>query len=168
LSALGLGFLAGLIALDVPAAPPAPVAPIITSAATRFTDNGNGTVTDSITGLIWLKNANCFNLQVWNAALSLANGLANGTCGLTDGSTAGQWRLPNRNELQSLIDYTRSSPPALPIDHPFTSVASGGYWSSTTYLPNPSTAWAVNLPDGYVTFGNKSGPGYLWPVRGGL
>lgn len=102
LAVLGLGLLAGLITLDALAASPAPVAPIITSAATRFTDNGNGTVTDSITGLIWLKNANCFNLQVWNAALSLANGLANGTCSLTDGSTAGQWRLPNRSELQSL------------------------------------------------------------------
>lgn len=168
LTVLGLGLLAGLIALDAPAAPPAPVAPIITSATTRFTDNGNGTVTDSVTGLIWLKNANCFGLQVWNAALSAATGLASPNCGLSDGSTAGQWRLPNRNELQSLMDYTRSSPPTLPVDHPFTGVALGGYWSSTTYLLNPSTAWAVNLPDGYVTNGNKGSPGYVWPVRGGL
>jgi hypothetical protein len=36
----------------------------------RFTDNSNGTVTDNLTGLIWLKNANCFNTRTWIQALS--------------------------------------------------------------------------------------------------
>ena len=163
---VALGVLAGLVALDAPAAPPAPVAPIITSAATRFTDNGNGTVTDSVTGLIWLKNANCLGFQPWTNALSSANGLASGNCGLTDGSTAGQWRLPNRNELQSLIDYTTISP-ALPAGHPFVGVQSNYYWSSTTYAPFPRGAWCVLLNDGLVDAHGKPFHLYVWPVRGG-
>ena len=75
----------------------------------RFTDNGNGTVTDNLTGLIWLKNANCFGAKDWAMALSDANTLNNGECGLTDGSVEGDWRLPNVREMQSLIDCERPS-----------------------------------------------------------
>jgi hypothetical protein len=56
----------------------------------RFTDNGNGTVKDNLTGLIWLKDANCFSRRTWAQALSDANSLANGSCGLTDGSSCRQ------------------------------------------------------------------------------
>jgi hypothetical protein len=55
----------------------------------RFTDHSNGTVTDNLTGLIWLKNANCFGGQLWVNAVSAANALASGSCGLLDGSMAG-------------------------------------------------------------------------------
>ena len=55
----------------------------------RFTDNGDGTVTDNLTALIWLKNANCFGAKNWATALSDANALASGSCGLSDGSIAG-------------------------------------------------------------------------------
>ena len=41
----------------------------------RFTDNGNGTVTDNLTGLIWLKNANCGGAKDWATALTFANSL---------------------------------------------------------------------------------------------
>lgn len=74
----------------------------------RFQDmgngTGNGTTKDNLTGLIWLKNANCFGIQAWAGALNSANTLANGLCGLTDGSQAGDWRLPNINELKSLVN----------------------------------------------------------------
>src|SRR3990172_4596891 len=66
----------------------------------RFHDNNNGTVTDNLTGLIWLKDANCFGAKIWAVALTIANGLPNGQCGLNDGSKAGDWRLPNRKELR--------------------------------------------------------------------
>jgi Protein of unknown function (DUF1566) len=69
----------------------------------RWIDHGNGTVTDTMTGLIWLKRADCIH-QPWVAAVAAVNSLANGQCGLTDGSLAGDWRMPNRNELQSLSD----------------------------------------------------------------
>jgi hypothetical protein len=51
----------------------------------RFIDNGDGTVTDNRTGLIWLKNANCFCNQDWWTAMKSANNLAYGYCGLIDG-----------------------------------------------------------------------------------
>ena len=79
----------------------------------RFTDNGDGTVTDNCTGLIWLKNANCFEPTEWSVALTDCNDLADGICGLTDGSVVGDWRLPNVKELLSLIDYANNFP-ALP------------------------------------------------------
>jgi hypothetical protein len=132
----------------------------------RFTDNGNGTVTDNLTSLIWLKNANCFSAETWANALVQADGLANGSCSLADGSVAGDWRLPNMNELESLVDASKSSP-ALPAGHPFTNVQSYYYWSSTTYAPNTAGAWNVHMNVGFVVIYYKSDSYYVWPVRGG-
>jgi hypothetical protein len=132
----------------------------------RFTDNGNGTVTDNLTSLIWLKNANCFSTQTWSTALNSANTLASGSCSLADGSVAGDWRLPNMNELESLVDASKSSP-ALPAGHPFTNVQSYYYWSSTTYAPNTAGAWNVHMNVGFVVIYYKSDSYYVWPVRGG-
>jgi hypothetical protein len=132
----------------------------------RFTDNGNGTVTDNLTGLIWLKNANCFGQRTWTTALSDANSLENGSCGLTDGSSAGDWRLPNVRELQSLVDYGLDDP-CLPSGHPFTVVQSNAYWSSTTYASSTTQAWGVGMHYGFLYANGKTGGYYVWPVRGG-
>jgi hypothetical protein len=133
----------------------------------RWTDNADGTVKDSLTGLIWLKNANCFGAQDWTAALSSANTLESGLCGLTDGSVAVDWRLPNLRELQSLIDYGQVVP-ALPAGHPFTGVQSGLYWSSTSVANGPSgSAWSANLGFGDISAHFKLDDYYVWPVRGG-
>jgi hypothetical protein len=141
----------------------------------RFTDNSNGTVTDNLTGLIWLKNANCFGLRNWGAALGDANGLASGTCGLTDGSIAGQWRLPNVRELQSIVHYGFFNP-AVPntagtakwtAGDPFTGVQSNFYWTSTTTAGWTETAWSVNLVFGTMYNDGKALTEYVWPVRGG-
>jgi hypothetical protein len=63
-------------------------------------DNGNGTVT--VNGLVWLKNADCFGKVLYGSAQSAVAGLASGQCGLTDGSTPGQWRLPSIAELEMI------------------------------------------------------------------
>lgn len=137
----------------------------VTWPSPRFTDNGNGTVTDNLTGLVWLKNADCFGVKTWADALNSANNLADGQCGLTDGSSAGDWRLPNRKELRSLIDYSKDNPP-LPTGHPFSNVQlSKFYWSSTSDSTDSSAAFYVNMQVGFVLPYNKSESYYVWPVR---
>ena len=135
--------------------------------STRFITGTTGIVTDTLTGLIWLRNADCFDLRIWTTALTDANTLASGSCGLTDGSSAGDWRLPNVREMQSLIDYGEYNP-ALPDGHPFTGVRSSAYWLSTTVASSTSNAWYVALSSGGVGGGaSKALTGYVWPVRGG-
>lgn len=66
----------------------------------RYVDNEDGTVTDVATGLVWLKNANCFGeLDYTTGALPAVAALSHGTCGLTDGSKPGDWRLPTYDEF---------------------------------------------------------------------
>lgn len=133
----------------------------------RFTDNANGTVTDVMTGLIWLKNANCYGKQSMGEAMVSANSLANGTCGLSDSSNAGQWRLPNRNELQSLIDRSMHHP-ALPTGHPFSNVQSGSYWSSSTDSHYPgNNSWSIYINDGSLYSIPNPDILYVLPVSGG-
>lgn len=57
----------------------------------RFTNNGDGTVTDNLTGLIWLKDANGFGTRKWATALIDCNTLNSGEHGLSDGSVEGDW-----------------------------------------------------------------------------
>jgi hypothetical protein len=132
----------------------------------RFTDNTDGTVTDEKTGLVWLKNANCFGTRAWANALTDSNTLNSGECGLTDGSAEDKWRAPNVMELQSLIDFGNYGP-ALPTGHPFTNVQTDVYWSSTTYVAYGTGVWRVALSTGKVESGLKTGDSYTWPVRGG-
>ena len=132
----------------------------------RFTDNGDGTVTDNLTALIWLKNANCFGARNWATTLGDANALASGSCGLSDGSSAGGWRLPNGNELHSLIDLAQSNP-ALPAGHPFTGVQVNLYWTSTTVDYNTPGVVVVAMSNGAPVGAIKTGFLFVWPVRGG-
>jgi hypothetical protein len=143
----------------------------------RFVDNDNGTVTDKLTDLIWLKNANCTETVggiakgsgylIWADALTWANSLASGSCGLSDGSTANQWRLPSKNELQSLVNSQPTSIATWLNSQEFTNVLLSYYWSSTTYAPSTTSAWYVNMIDGLVGYGSKANSDYVWPVRTG-
>jgi hypothetical protein len=132
----------------------------------RFMENGDGTVTDNLTGLIWLKNANYFKgTKTWDDAIAVCNSLADDEQSITDGSRPGDWRLPNVRELQSLIDFGRSGP-ALPADHPFTNVEPFYYWSSTTVNGFTGSAWFVGMNYGTLYSGSKFNDYYVWPVRG--
>jgi hypothetical protein len=155
----------------------------------RYVDCGNGTVTDTVTGLIWLKNANCFSLKLYSAANQRAAGLAAGQCGLTDGSSAGDWRLPTKAEWEATIaravalgckSGSPGGPPSLTNDPgtgclsagptSFTGVQSGTtgtYWSSSAGEVFPDGAWYVNLHIGEVLTVAKGVSIFAWPVRGG-
>jgi hypothetical protein len=131
----------------------------------RFTDNGDGTVTDNLTGLVWLKDANCFGTRTWANALTVCNSLAGGQCDLTDSSVLGDWRLPNRKELGSLLDLGNYYP-ALPTGHPFNNVQSSNYWSSTTNARYTYFGWDVRFNDGSEAYDRKGNHYYyVWPIR---
>jgi Protein of unknown function (DUF1566)/Carboxypeptidase regulatory-like domain len=141
--------------------------------AIRFTDNEDGTVTDHLTGLIWLKNAGCFPPATWSSAVTEVTRLADGACGLSDGSTAGKWRLANLNELESLIDVSASDP-ALSIGSPFDNVSNGIYWTSTSYFGGEAgspQAWTIRLSDGRYMNDSSSNVkatanNAVWAVKG--
>ena len=137
----------------------------VASPSPRFTDNGDGTVTDNLTGLMWAQNANLNNgTMTWNAAIDYANGLSLGT---NCGTPYTDWRLPNIKELQSLIDYGKHEM-ALPSGHPFTNVLGEWYWSSTTNVDHTNTAWSVDWSDGSNNAEQiKTISIYVWSVRGG-
>jgi len=132
-------------------------------------------VKDHLTGLIWLADPDCFTARKWSEALSAANGLKHGICGLVDGSSAGDWRLPNVRELQSLVHYGVNNP-AVPntmgngkwtSGEPFDHVKLSTYWSSTTLAGTSGSAWYVDMSDGNVSSADKGGNRHVWPVRGG-
>ncbi len=121
--------------------------------AQRFVDNGNGTVTDTATNLMWTKNANPFGRLNWYDATA--------SCSSFSISGIGGWRLPNKYELKNLSDAIRG-------EHPFTGVQSSSYWSSTSYADKPFVyAWAADMLSGRVYTGIKSGTYHVWPVRAG-
>ena len=141
----------------------------------RFSDLNNGTVRDNDTGLIWLKNANCFGRKNWADAMADAAGLAHGSCGLTDGSVAGDWDLPTKEEWPAFVDKSYSWPALCNAagtgkwseGDAFTGVQSDTYWSSTEKVDETDRAWRVYMDSGGVDNGPKSNDYYVWPVRSG-
>lgn len=120
-------------------------------------DNNNGTITDTSTRLVWLKNANCFGQKSLQNAMNSAAGLSSGACGLSDQSTAGQWRLPKKEELRARA-ASRAG---------FSNVQSLFYWSSSTDAGDTYFAWNVVTDFGFVVDFNKFNFFYVWPVRAG-
>lgn len=119
------------------------------------------TVVDRLTGLEWSRLADVAgHPTTWVEALAAAASFG-GVIG-----SAGGWRLPNINELESLVDVGAHEP-ALPRGHPFRCVRDG-YWSSTTSLYEPDWAWALYLDKGGVGVGRKRGAHFhAWAVRDG-
>ena len=139
----------------------------------RFTQLGvsgqpeTNQIRDNLTGLIWARNANIpGGAMPWTNAVQYCSTNLNVNVPLYGGTN--DWRLPNWQELRSLIDASKSSP-ALPSGHPFAGVQLNPYryWSSATAAGNTAGAWTVRLGDGYVSNGAKVTAYYVWPVRGG-
>ncbi|MFQ5525893.1 MAG: DUF1566 domain-containing protein [Thermoanaerobaculia bacterium] len=171
-----------------------------------YVDCGNGTVTDNRTGLVWLKNANCIGSAGggagsplgkvdWFTAMEFVAGLSDDPsrdaaaddCGLSDGSSPGEWRLPSRPEWEVMIadgvalGCTSSGfgGPSITDDsglqcwqegpgNSFSGVVSFFYWSAGTRIQFPTNAWVLSLNGGFVASGDKgSSDAYVWSVRGG-
>jgi hypothetical protein len=141
----------------------------------RFIENGDGTVTDSLTALTWLQDGSCLGAGPWETGHNnIADFNTNPDGFACEGYTADydDWRMPNRKELFSLIDYSQPSPyPSVPPDHPFTNLSLNWYWTSTTYAPltpdNPTWAWSIPLDSVSMSYQHKSGASNFWAVRGG-
>jgi uncharacterized protein DUF1566 len=164
-----------------PGSPPGQDGAVLAGAALSYMDNGD-TIADLVTGLTWEKLLNdggihdvthaytwedAFNVKI--AALNTVPCLA-GHC---------DWRLPNRRELESLVDAGRAAPA---IDPVFNTACEPGspappsctrldyYWSSTSYQDPtaPGFAWGVDFNAGIVNGLDKTLPAYfVRAVRGG-
>ena len=145
----------------------------------RYVDCGNGTVTDTVTGLIWLRQADCFGQADWATANRTAAGLKDGDCGLTDGSSPGDWRLPTNKEWETTMAQAKSmncSYPTLTDDagtacikggqSSFTGLESDYYWSNIQ-VEGGDRVYVGDLDHGNILNVEPPNPQRVWPVRGG-
>ncbi len=125
----------------------------------RFRQSPEG-VLDRLTGLVWFPRGDLAQGPVtWEEALEMVRRLNARSPG-----DRRPWRLPNINELESLVDASRHSP-ALPQGHPFEGVQEV-YWSSTTSFFETDWAWALYLRKGACGVGFKANREFfVWPVR---
>jgi uncharacterized repeat protein (TIGR02543 family) len=145
----------------------------------RFTDNGDGTITDNLTGLMWTQNANPAGSTLnWYEALTYVNSLSF--------ANHSDWRMPNIVELESLIHSGQANQKTWLESQGFTNVMAGDntvYWVSTAYVNYTGGAWGIRMTDGsYYAFHGDFGTSksdtimnsnnndisvqtYVWPVR---
>jgi uncharacterized protein DUF1566/Big-like domain-containing protein len=120
-----------------------------------FYDNGDGTVTDFSTGLVWQQGEG--GSKTWELALNYCEGLHLG--GKTD------WRLPNSKELISIVNYDRQEPSLGPVFFP--NAQSSDYITSTTYMNDTLYFWYVGFDNGWMGGCPKTESINVRCVRGG-
>jgi len=119
-----------------------------------FTKSGD-TVTDSVSKLEW-QDDSATESATWVEAIE--------KCESLNLSGHSDWRLPNINELKSIVDRSKENPA---IVETFQNNYSSYYWSSTTYEGSSGGAWLVYFGYGLVYSDGKSTNGYVRCVRGG-
>jgi alpha-tubulin suppressor-like RCC1 family protein len=128
----------------------------------RFVDKGDGTVLDTQTNLMWLKDMDKFSgpIQVANTVISEMNSGRRKNFGHSD------WRIPTVEELLSIIK-SGNTYPALPDRHPFDGKEYGRYWTSTGGFLVAGYAWTVDIGTGVARFDLTSHCNFfgLWPAR---
>ena len=148
-----------------------------------YVDNGNGTVTDLNTGLVWEKLSDDGTVHDKDNLYTWANAFTAHVAALNFTSFAGynDWRLPNVRELQSIVNYQNVNPavssasafntncaPGCPATT-CSCTASGDYWSSTSSVSDPWNAWYVGFSygrvDAFGRSGGKSSAAYVRAVR---
>jgi hypothetical protein len=135
-----------------------------------FVDNANRSVTHALTGLMWkqcaegLSGAGCATGTA--TTMTWANALATATsANAANFAGYNDWRLPNKKELLSIVEFCGYSPAINQTIFPNTPASN--FWSGSSYVPLPMDAWVVDF--GYViTFANhKKDNSYARLVRGG-
>ncbi|MEA2029313.1 MAG: DUF1566 domain-containing protein [Campylobacterota bacterium] len=131
---------------------------LATLANADFTRSGD-IVTDSTTGLQWQDDATAASTYLaWQGAIDHCENL-------TDFLGYSDWRLPNLNELKSIVDRSKSDPA---IVGGFTNTSSNTYWSSTTHVDFTNIAWIVGFGNGDVGYNfGKDDSDYVRCVRAG-
>lgn len=120
----------------------------------------DGAVIDRHTGLMWPRDAaSCEFPQSWREALDLVR-----AWNVARQWGHGDWKLPNRRELFSLVSHDTINP-CLVQGHPFINVFPGYYWTSTSCARLPDQAWYIHLGGARVFKGMKYGSYMTWPVR---
>ncbi len=165
-----------------PGSPPGQDGAVQAGVPLSYMDNGDGTISDNSTGLMWEKLSNDASIHnvdqtyTWSDAFTVKIKALNTTpcfAGHCD------WRLPNRHELESLVYEGQT---VLPIVDVFTTpcmspctvttcscTKDNYYWSSTTFPSSADSAWTVGFFVGDVQGFSKSIPSYyVRAVRGGL
>jgi hypothetical protein len=141
---------------------------ISTSPASSFTPHGDGTATDNTTGLMWRR---CALGQEWDGktcsgsatGFTWAEALKTGV--LSKFAGHGDWRLPNKNELESIVE-TRCFLPAA-NEKIFPATPSVFFWSSSPYAGQAQGAWSVDFGYGTVNASVKTGKIFVRLVRDG-
>lgn len=123
-----------------------------TTADGRFTDNGDGTVSDKKTGLMWAKESSEKNMVFSEAEQYCKN--------FNEGNHK-DWRLPTVEELLSLVDYTKYDPAINPIFK----CASNWHWTSTPYAESSGHQWVVYFGNGRAVWDGRSNFSSVRPVR---
>ncbi|MGB9715575.1 MAG: DUF1566 domain-containing protein [Thermodesulfovibrionales bacterium] len=135
----------------------------------RFIDNGDGTITDNLTGLMWLKDGGCLKKKKWSNSLDTIAYFNNNpeyyNC-MEYTANYSDWRLPDVKELESLINYGVPNSAEWLNSQGFMNMNSFYYWSSTTHQANYRYAWIVKMSNGRREYDLKFNRYYILPVRG--
>ena len=133
---------------------PMPNDPINTTLPNLANRTANGmVVTDNITGLQWERTSNP-TAMTWTEAKGYCETLqTNGAC----------WRLPERVELASIVNYSKQFPA---IDATFDTTPAMGFWTATTVSGTPARRWVVNFDLGYIQNVDATSTAFVRCVRG--
>jgi hypothetical protein len=123
----------------------------------RFVDNGDNTITDMLTGLMWLKNSNPNGNATWANQITYCADLTTG--GHTD------WRMPNIKEFVTLLDYSPVST-KLPAGHPFTNASTQVFHLDAEMPHSTTNSMTATLQYGSLSGEAKTQSRAVWPVRG--
>jgi len=142
-----------------------------------YTDNGDGTITDNNTGLVWEKLSSDGSIHDQNMTYVWDNAFAVHVAALNTANFAGHndWRLPNVKELQSIVDYQNINPA---VSSAFNNGCTPGctacsctfnsiYWSSTSYATRAQRAWSLHINFGQVADDSKGNAFFVRAVRAG-